>query len=61
MITPISPIQVTPNRSIINKETNFKGGAPTILNNDFKGQKLDVVVDGVKNCSPLGNKLDYFA
>lgn len=60
MISSISPVRNV-NRNILNRETGFKGGATTVLNNDNKVQKLDIVVDGVKNCSPLGNKLDYFA
>jgi len=58
MIKPIDAVKLN---TMPAKTPYFAGKSPTTLNNDFAGAKLNVVVNGFKNCSPLGNKLDYFA
>ena len=60
MIQPIS-YNVAPISRTNVQNPYFMGKTSTTLQNDFKGQKLDVVVNGYKNCSPIGNKLNYFA
>ena len=61
MIQPISCNVMSVNK--INTQSPYFMGntSSTTLQNDFKGQKLNVVVNGYKNCSPVGNKLNYFA
>ena len=60
MIQPIS-YNIAPICKTNVQNPYFMGKTSTTLQNDFKGQKLNVVVNGYKNCSPVGNKLDYFA
>lgn len=62
MIAPISAAQVIANKTTM-ASPYFAGSIATNMNNDFakKGEKLDVNIEGHRQYSLNGNKIDYFA
>ena len=62
MITPISSAQIISNKTRVTKPY-FTGEVATNMNNGFfaKGEKLDINIEGHRQYTLNGNKIDYFA
>ena len=61
MITPISAHQAITGKTRV-AAPYFAGGVATNMNNGFKkGEKLDINVEGHRQYTLNGNKIDYFA